>query len=319
MKLFQADHVAFCRMHPDLPTGFDWKASTTGHFLQTYYQWFQADFVFQWLSRNPNIALSDMEMLRGGRLEETETFRRSRESHLGLRHVLAVLLAPAHQMGSGAVALYSERARPFSAASRHLLQQLTPALSGAFQNFARFGALSAHNQLLEEMLRLEGANAIVLDAQRREYFRMGAVTSLLEGWFKSPSDRDESGIPRAWRARMDAFMAAGVLLHPTSNSWREQQGTSVLEVSFSRLPRIEERDLWELRLKEVHAIPQTWRQVLTSRQFEVAALVAQGLADKEIGQTLVITEETAKKHVQAVYRRLMVSSRAELIALALRS
>jgi DNA-binding CsgD family transcriptional regulator len=317
-KLFQADHVAFCQMHPDLPTGFDWKASTTGHFLQSYYQWYQDDFVFRWLSQRPNTAWSDTEMLRGRKLKETETYRRSRESHLGLRHVLAVLLAPEHQVGSGAVALYSERARAFSAESRRLLQGLTPALSGAFQNFARFGALSSHNQLLEEMLRQEGANAIVLNAWRRESFRTGAVTSLLERWFPSRSDRDDGGIPWAWRERMDAFTAGSVLVTPTSLAWREERGMSSLEVCFTRLPRIEGRDLWELRLKEVHAIPEKWRQILTAKQFEAVALVVQGLSNKEIAARLGITEDTAKDHVHAVYKKLKVSGRAGLIAQALR-
>jgi len=317
-KLFQADHVAFCRMHPELPTGFDWKASTTGHFLQSYYQWYQDDFVFRWLSQHPNIASSDTEMLRGRKLEETETYRRSRESHLGLQHVLAVLLAPEHQVGSGAVALYSERTRSFSAESRRLLQRLTPALSGAFQNFARFGALSSHDQLLEEMLRQEGTHAIVVDVQRREFFRTGAITSLLENWLPLRSDRDEWGIPRAWRERMDAFMAESVLLSSTTHSWREERGVNALEVCFTRLPGIEGRDLWELRMKEVHAIPEKWRQILTPRQFEAAALVVQGLADKEIASKLGITEDTAKEHVQKAYKNLNVSGRAGLIALALR-
>lgn len=318
-KLFQADHVAFCRMHPDLPTGFEWEARTTGHFLKTYYQWYRNDFVFQWLSQRPNVAASDLEMLQGQKLEETETYRYSRESHLRLRHVLAVVVAPEHQLGSGAVALYSERARPFSVESQRLLQSLTRALSGAFENFARFSALSAHNQLLEELLRQEGAPVIVLDAQRREFFRTDAVTPLLERWFPSRADRDEGGIPRAWSERLDALMAGSVLLTPTPHAWREARGMSVLEVRFTRLPRLEGRDLWALRLKEVHVIPENWRQVLTPRQFEVAALVVQHLADKDIAGKLGISEETAKDHVQAVYRRLRVSGRAELIALALRS
>jgi len=318
-KLFQADHVAFCRMHPELPTGFDWKTSTTGHFLQSYYQWFQDDFVFRWLSQRPNIAWSDTEMLRGLKVEETETYRRSRESHLGLRHVLAVLLAPEHQVGSGAVALYSERARAFSAESRRLLQGFTPALSGAFQNFARFGALSSYNQLLEELLRQEGVTAIVLDARRREYFRRGAVTALLERWFPSRSDRDDGGIPRAWRERMDAFMAGSVLLTPTTHAWREERGMSALEVCFTRLPRIEGRDLWELRLNEVHVVPEKWRQILTPRQFEAAALVVQGLSDRAIADKLGIAEDTATDHVKAAYKKLEVPGRAALIALALRS
>ena len=317
-KLFQADHVAFCWMHPELPTGFDWKASTTGHFLQSYYQWYQNDFVFRWLSQHPNIALSDTEMLRGRRLEETETYRRSRESHLGLKHVLAVLLAPERRVGSGAVALYTERARPFPAAGRRLLQGLTPALSGAFQNFARFGALASHNQLLDQMLRKGGDKAIVVNAQGRELFRTESVGALLESWFPSRSDRGEGGIPRAWGDRMAALMAGGVLGNPTTDSWREERGMSALEVCFTRLQSIEGRAIWELRLKEVHVIPEKWRQILTPRQFDAAALVVQGLSDKEIASKLGITEDTAKDHVQSAYKRLKVSGRAALIALALR-
>ena len=114
---------------------------------------------------------------------------------------------------------------------------------------------------------------------------------------------------------MDAFMAGSVL----KGSWREEQEMRALEVSFTRLPRTEGRDLWELRMKEVHAVPEKWRQVLTPRQFEAAALVVQGRSDLAIAKMLSISEETAKDHVQAAYKRLKVSGRLELIALALRS
>jgi DNA-binding CsgD family transcriptional regulator len=316
-KLFQADHVAFCRMHPDLPTGFDWRASTTGHFLQSYYQWFQDDFVFQWLSQRPNTAWSDTEMLRGQKLVETETHRRSRESHLKLSHVLAVLLVPEQQLGSGAIALYRERARPFRVEGRRLLQTLSPALSGAFQNFARFGALSSHNQLLEEMLRQDGITAIVWDAKQGDIFRTEGVTALLERWFPSRSDRDEQGIPRAWRARMDAFVTGSVFAPPLV--WSEKRGAGALEVSFSRLQRLDSRNLCELRLKEFKALPESWRQRLTPKQFEVAALVVQGLKNREIASTLGITRDTVRDHVRACFERFRVTRRPQFIALALRS
>lgn len=118
---------------------------------------------------------------------------------------------------------------------------------------------------------------------------------------------------------MDALMAGSVLLGPTTDSWREEREMKTLEVCFTRLPRIEGHHLWELRLKEVQMIPEKWRKILTSRQFEAAALVVQGLADKEIAARLGISEDTAKDHVQSAYRRLNVSGRVELIALAQRS
>ena len=91
-----------------------------------------------------------------------------------------------------------------------------------------------------------------------------------------------------------------------------------MEVWFTRLPRIDGLDLWELRLKEVHAIPEKWRQILSPREFEAAALVVQGLANKEIAAKLGIAEDTAKGYVQSAYKNLNVSGRARLIALAQR-
>jgi DNA-binding CsgD family transcriptional regulator len=306
-------------MHPDLPTLFEWKASTTEHFLQSYFQWHQDDFVFQWLSQHPNEAYSDTQMLRGRKLEDTVTFRRSRESDLELRHVLAVLMVPENHMGSSAVALYSDRRESFREADRRLLQDLTPAFSGGFQNFARFDALSAHNQLLEEMLRQEGANAIVLDTRRRECFRTGSVTSLLEKWYPGRSERDEGGIPRVWRARMDAFMAGSVLLTPIPDSWREERRMSALEVCFTRLPRIQGRDQWELRLREVNEIPESWRPKLSRREFEAAALVLQGKSDKDIAKAMAVALDTAKQYVQGAYDKLDAHGRAALRDLAKRS
>ncbi len=319
LKLFLADHVAFCRMDPELPRLFDWRASTTGRFLQSYYKWYQDDFVFQCLSKHHNTAYTDTEMLRGRRLEDTVTFRHSRESHLRLRHVLAVLLVPEQQLGTGAVALYRDGLPRFREEDRRLLQALTRPLKGAFKNFARFGALSAHNLLLEELLRREQAKAIVLNAQRGDIFRTDAVTALLEKWYPGRSERDEWGIPRAWRARIDPLMAGDVLLTPSSDSWREQRGLSTLEVRFTRLPRSEGRDLWELQLEELNVIPEKWRPLLSERQFEAAALVLQRKSDKEIASEMRITEDTAKDHVHAAYRKLGVNSRTELMALAMQS
>ena len=53
---------------------------------------------------------------------------------------------------------------------------------------------------------------------------------------------------------------------------------------------------------------------LTPRQREVAALIAKGAADKEIGVTLGITTATAQKHVSNVLKRLRVPNRAAAAA-----
>jgi DNA-binding NarL/FixJ family response regulator len=53
---------------------------------------------------------------------------------------------------------------------------------------------------------------------------------------------------------------------------------------------------------------------LTSRQVEVAKLVAQGLTDREIAAVLVISPRTTESHVQNILTRLSMRRRAEVAA-----
>jgi DNA-binding NarL/FixJ family response regulator len=50
---------------------------------------------------------------------------------------------------------------------------------------------------------------------------------------------------------------------------------------------------------------------LTPREQQVIELVSQGLTNKQIGQTLFITEATVKVHVRKICQKLGVRSRTE--------
>lgn len=53
---------------------------------------------------------------------------------------------------------------------------------------------------------------------------------------------------------------------------------------------------------------------LTLRQREIASLLSEtGLSYKEVASKLAISEGTMRKHVENVYRRIGVHSRAELM------
>ena len=58
---------------------------------------------------------------------------------------------------------------------------------------------------------------------------------------------------------------------------------------------------------------------LSERESEVLALLAEGAANKEIAARLHITERTVKAHVTGIFNKLGVNSRAEAVAVALRS
>jgi DNA-binding NarL/FixJ family response regulator len=57
---------------------------------------------------------------------------------------------------------------------------------------------------------------------------------------------------------------------------------------------------------------------LTERESEVLALLAQGLANKQIAARLGISEHTIKFHVSSIYSKLGASSRTEAVRLGVR-
>jgi DNA-binding NarL/FixJ family response regulator len=58
---------------------------------------------------------------------------------------------------------------------------------------------------------------------------------------------------------------------------------------------------------------------LTVREREVLGLVAQGKANKQIGNELNITERTVKFHISVILRKLDAANRAEAVQKALTS
>jgi DNA-binding CsgD family transcriptional regulator len=53
---------------------------------------------------------------------------------------------------------------------------------------------------------------------------------------------------------------------------------------------------------------------LTPREIQIAELVAQGLTNAQIGATLWITENSVKQALKRMFRKLEVSSRAQMVA-----
>jgi two-component system nitrate/nitrite response regulator NarL len=69
----------------------------------------------------------------------------------------------------------------------------------------------------------------------------------------------------------------------------------------------------ELREREQHARP-----LLTERESQVLALIADGHSGPEIGERLFISSSTVKTHVKSVLEKLGVSDRAAAVAEAMR-
>jgi DNA-binding NarL/FixJ family response regulator len=68
-----------------------------------------------------------------------------------------------------------------------------------------------------------------------------------------------------------------------------------------------------------HHHPPEQLEVLTEREREVLALVAQGLSNQEIAERLVISPATAKTHVSRTMMKLTAHDRAQLVVIAYES
>ena len=60
--------------------------------------------------------------------------------------------------------------------------------------------------------------------------------------------------------------------------------------------------------------PATPATSLTTRETEVAALIAEGLTNRQIGERLVISERTVDNHVQRILNKLGATNRAQIAA-----
>jgi DNA-binding NarL/FixJ family response regulator len=58
--------------------------------------------------------------------------------------------------------------------------------------------------------------------------------------------------------------------------------------------------------------PTLQQEMLTAREGEIAAAIAEGLSNKSIAKRLAITERTVKAHLSSVYAKLGLKDRLEL-------
>ncbi|MCL1469890.1 helix-turn-helix transcriptional regulator [Argonema antarcticum] len=137
----------------------------------------------------------------------------------------------------------------------------------------------------------------------------------------APAHEALVGSPKAWQ-----------LICPRADHWHVMagpivnQGQLVGAVGFTRvqgMPSFDPQNLMDLSALCLHL--STWvatvrssQQMfktnrLTSRELQIASLVAQGRTNAEIGVELWITENSVKQALKRMFRKLEVSSRTQMV------
>ena len=113
-----------------------------------------------------------------------------------------------------------------------------------------------------------------------------------------------------------AALEAGAAGYVPKDSPREEVARAVLAVAHGEMaiaPRLAGGLASQIRLRRERAGP-----LLTDREREVLALLAEGRSAPEIGRTLFLATSTVKSHLAHLYEKLGVSDRAAAVAEAMR-
>jgi DNA-binding NarL/FixJ family response regulator len=180
--------------------------------------------------------------------------------------------------------------------------------------------------ILEELLRDAGYQvrtcASFGDAfgnLRRERFTLAVVDLSLQGtnfinWEKETSDSEPEGyrlLKTAQTDKIPTIVVSGITEpEEIQRIYAEHSIAAYIEKqSFERAAFL--RVVEETRQARVS---QAELSALTDREREVLNLLAEGLTNKEIAQKLVITTNTVKRHIKAIFEKLDVHTRSAATA-----
>ncbi len=264
--------------------------------------------------------LRDKEMISREELERSLLSRRSRELGVPLEHVMAVLLDVGRDWHGGFM-LYRDRRQPFSDRERALMQRITPLLTSTVRNCRLMEEVKEQDRILEQLFRRQG-EGVVIALPSAERLRTPGVSALLESWF-TPEERGPRGeLPAVLLERLGLLVAGRKLMgFEPGTLWMREGLERSLRVTFVPLPDHGSGRLWALLFQEVAnwvTVPPGWRDLLTQREAQVAECVLRGWDNQLIKEHLKCSLGTVKKHLQRVFDKLGVDSRAALIHKAAR-
>jgi non-specific serine/threonine protein kinase len=199
---------------------------------------------------------------------------------------------------------------------------------GWWQSFALWGlsVLQWRNGDLAEATTSARQSLSMHEPVTDEQFSAGLSLEAL-GWIATTEGRDRraaqllGAAQRMWRVMrtsLAVFRSLQEFHRECADTLRARMGDAAYEAAVRRgtqLTRDEALDLALERGPEQATVPAPRAaDALTPREREVAALLAQGLSNKEIAARLVVAQRTAEGHVENILSKLGLTSRAQVAA-----
>jgi DNA-binding NarL/FixJ family response regulator len=162
-------------------------------------------------------------------------------------------------------------------------------------------------RLAREAIDVGGHGVLVIDAQMRVAWRSPQAASWLRELFPSAS----GGLPSDWQA----WLSAGVSPEHSSTG---ANGQVLLLRNLGPVGLGEQMLLMQRRAEPSAAANRLSTASLTPREAEVLSWVAKGKTNRDVGDILGMSPRTVNKHLEHVFEKLGVETRAAAAALASR-
>jgi DNA-binding CsgD family transcriptional regulator len=317
LRLLQADAVALAVSPSGRVQDLEWLvANLPDAFFASYREMAPHDFVRAAVTRSPNVVLRDQEMVSRRALERNAMYRRAREVGAPLEQVMAVMLQVDRSWQSG-LAIYRDRRRPFGGRERNALQDATPMLVNAVRNCRLFQGASTWEVALRALLEDRRSAAVLIGAGGTELACSPRAAALLERWFE-PHERRPGRLPAPLEVLLHRESPDAPATVASATTWRRRGSESTLTVSLLPLPdgSLGRARSFLLLEEHPHAVspPREWLARLTPAEQQVCTAVLRGWDNRLVADHIGCAEATVKKHLQSVFDKLGVPSRAALIA-----
>ncbi len=247
--------------------------------------------------------------------QQLEQSQRYREilSPLGLGDELRAALVT-REVCWGVLCLHRERSSPpFDAADADFLRRVIPPLAEGLRNGLLLGAAAVESADAPGLLLLADDHSIaaitsraerlladVAEEDRSPVHGLPYAVHAVAAQLRAAERHGEEALELAPRARLRTASGQWLVLHASRTAGANMDGQIAVIVELARPVEI------------AQLIVQAY--ALSRRESEIVRLVAQGLTTKELAVAFSITANTVQDHFKAIFEKVGVHSRRELVS-----